>query len=201
VLCEKRNGERATTDGVCPLPSNVRTRTLKRYCSAVNACRWPQRSLAISADIVQKSYFHALPSRRAACWIPRSKSFSGATKKFQIVDAIGIPYSSLRRWQLQGSALDVHIEQIRPITTGIWLVWTKGGITKANGSAVERTGESVQLFVFREQEAVQAIEAFFRTPAKESASLPALRLRPVTDSHSAEVWRQFDRLWAESNRR
>ncbi|MBV8274495.1 MAG: SgcJ/EcaC family oxidoreductase, partial [Verrucomicrobia bacterium] len=71
---------------------------------------------------------------------------------------------------LQGTALDVHIEEIRSVTPGVWLVWTKGGITKANGS-VERTGESVQLFVFREQEGLVAIEAFQNT-----------RLRPVTDA-------------------
>ena len=47
----------------------------------------------------------------------------------------------------------------------------------------ERIG-SVQLFVFREDPGLIAIEAFQNT-----------RLRPVTDSHSAEVWRQFDQLW------
>jgi uncharacterized protein (TIGR02246 family) len=85
---------------------------------------------------------------------------------------------------LRGTALDIHIEEIRLVTPGVWLVWTKGGITKANESIVERTGESVQLFVFREQGGLVAIEAFQNT-----------RLRPVTDSHSAEVWRQFDQLW------
>jgi hypothetical protein len=53
-----------------------------------------------------------------------------------------------------------------------------------NRSVAERTGESVQLFVFREDAGVIAIEAFQNT-----------RLGPVTDSHSAEVWRQFDQLW------
>jgi hypothetical protein len=59
---------------------------------------------------------------------------------------------------------------------------------KANGS-VERTGESVQLFVFREQEGFVAIEAFQNT-----------RLRPVTDAQSAEVWRHFDQLWNNRGR-
>ena len=86
--------------------------------------------------------------------------------------------------QLQGTALDVHIEEIRLVTPGVWLVWTKGGITTAKGSVVGRTGESVQLFVFKEQGGLVAIEAFQNT-----------RLRPVTDSQSAEVWRQFDQLW------
>lgn len=85
---------------------------------------------------------------------------------------------------LQGTALDVHIEEIRLVAPGVWLAWTKGGIMKPNGSVVERTGESVQLFVFREDAGLIAIEAFQNT-----------RLRPVTDSHSAEVWRQFDQLW------
>jgi len=85
---------------------------------------------------------------------------------------------------LQGTALDVHIEEIRSIAPGVWLAWTKGGITKANGSVGGRTGESVQIYVFREQAGLVAIEAFQNT-----------RLRPVTDAHSAEVWRQFDQLW------
>jgi uncharacterized protein (TIGR02246 family) len=89
---------------------------------------------------------------------------------------------------LQGTALDVHIEETRWVTPGVCLAWTKGGITKANGSVVEGTGESVQLFVFREHAGVLPIEAFQNT-----------RLRPVTDAHSAEVWRQFDQLW--NNRR
>ena len=88
---------------------------------------------------------------------------------------------------LQGTALDVHIEEIRLVAPGVWLAWTKGGIMKANGSVVERTGESVQLFVFREHAGLIAIEAFQNT-----------RLRPVTDAHSAEVWRQFDQLWNNS---
>jgi uncharacterized protein (TIGR02246 family) len=90
---------------------------------------------------------------------------------------------------LQGTALDIHIEEIRLVAPGVWLAWTKGGITQANGSAVERTGESVQLFVFREHAGLIAIEAFQNT-----------RLRPVTDSHSAEVWRQFDQLWNNRKR-
>ena len=89
---------------------------------------------------------------------------------------------------LQGTALDVHIEEIRLVAPGVWLAWTKGGGTiKVNGSVVERRGESVQLFVFREQAGLVAIEAFQNT-----------RLRPVTDAHSAEVWRQFDQLWNNS---
>jgi uncharacterized protein (TIGR02246 family) len=90
---------------------------------------------------------------------------------------------------LQGTALNIHIEEIRLVAPGVWLAWTKGGITQANGSAVERTGESVQLFVFREHAGLIAIEAFQNT-----------RLRPVTDSHSAEVWRQFDQLWNNRKR-
>ncbi|MBV9275870.1 MAG: SgcJ/EcaC family oxidoreductase [Verrucomicrobia bacterium] len=90
---------------------------------------------------------------------------------------------------LQGTALDLHIEEIRLVATGVWLAWTKGGITKANGSVVERTNESVQLFVFREQGGLVVIEAFQNT-----------RLRPVTDSQSAEVWRQFDQLWRNRGR-
>jgi uncharacterized protein (TIGR02246 family) len=90
---------------------------------------------------------------------------------------------------LQGTALNFHIEEIRLVAPGVWLAWTKGGITQANGSAVERTGESVQLFVFREHAGLIAIEAFQNT-----------RLRPVTDSHSAEVWRQFDQLWNNRKR-
>ena len=90
---------------------------------------------------------------------------------------------------LQGTALDVHIEEIRLVAPGVWLAWTKGGITKANGSAAERTGESVQLFVFREHAGLIAIEAFQNT-----------RLRPATDAHSAEVWRQFDQLWNNRKR-
>ncbi|MBV8275759.1 MAG: hypothetical protein JO170_10955 [Verrucomicrobia bacterium] len=62
------------------------------------------------------------------------------------------------------------------------LVW-------ATSRSVERTGESVQLFVFREQEGLVAIEAFQNT-----------RLRPVTDAQSAEVWRQFDQLWNNRGR-
>jgi uncharacterized protein (TIGR02246 family) len=85
---------------------------------------------------------------------------------------------------LQGTALDVHVEEIRLVAPGVWLAWTKGGIVKPNGSVVERTGDSIQLFVFREDAGLIAIEAFQNT-----------RLRPVTDSHSAEVWRQFDQLW------
>jgi uncharacterized protein (TIGR02246 family) len=50
---------------------------------------------------------------------------------------------------LQGTALDVHLEEIRLVAPGVWLAWAKGGIMKPNGSVVERTGESVQLFVFR----------------------------------------------------
>jgi uncharacterized protein (TIGR02246 family) len=85
---------------------------------------------------------------------------------------------------LQATALDIHIEETRLAAPGVWLVWTKGGIAKTNGSVVERTGESVQLFVFREQAGAMAIEAFQNT-----------RLRPVTDEHSAGIWRQFDQLW------
>jgi hypothetical protein len=73
---------------------------------------------------------------------------------------------------LQGTALDVHIEEIRLVAPGVWLACTKGGIIKANGSVVERTGESVQLFVFREQAGLVAIEAFQNA-----------RLRPVADAH------------------
>jgi uncharacterized protein (TIGR02246 family) len=83
-----------------------------------------------------------------------------------------------------GTALDIHIEEIRSVAPGVWLAWTKGGIRKPDGSFAERSGESVQLFVFREDAGFIAIEAFQNT-----------RLRPVTDSQSAEVWRQFDRLW------
>ena len=83
-----------------------------------------------------------------------------------------------------GTALDIHIEEIRSVAPGVWLTWTKGGIRKPDGSFTERSGESVQLFVFREQTGHIAIEAFQNT-----------RLRPVTDAHSAEVWRQFDQLW------
>ena len=90
----------------------------------------------------------------------------------------------------QGATLNLHIEEIRLVAPGVWLAWTKGGGTiKVNGSVVERTGESVQLFVFREQEGLVAIEAFQNT-----------RLRPVTDAHSAEVWRQFDQLWNNRKR-
>jgi len=78
----------------------------------------------------------------------------------------------------QGTALDIHIEEIRSVSVD------KGGIRKPDGSFTERSGESVQLFVFREQAGTVAIEAFQNT-----------RLRPVTDAHSAEVWRQFDQLW------
>jgi uncharacterized protein (TIGR02246 family) len=85
---------------------------------------------------------------------------------------------------LQNTALELQIEEIRLVAAGVWLVWTKGGIAKTNGSIVERTGESVQLFVFREQAGLMAIEAFQNT-----------RLRPVTDEHSAGIWRQFDQLW------
>jgi uncharacterized protein (TIGR02246 family) len=85
---------------------------------------------------------------------------------------------------LQGTALDVQIEEIKWFAPGVCLAWSKGGITKANGSLVERTGESVQLFVFREHAGLLAIEAFQNT-----------RLRPVTDADSAEAWRQFDQLW------
>ena len=85
---------------------------------------------------------------------------------------------------LQGTALDVHFQEIRLVAPGVWLAWAKGGIIKANGSVAERTGESVQLFVFVEYAGILAIEAFQNT-----------RLRPVTDAHSAEVWRQFDQLW------
>ena len=67
---------------------------------------------------------------------------------------------------------------LKTVAPGVWLAWTKGGITKAGGSVVERTGESVQLFVFRDYAGLIAIEAFQNT-----------RLRPVTDAHSAEVWR------------
>jgi len=84
-----------------------------------------------------------------------------------------------------GSALDIHIEEIRLVAPGVWLTWTKGGIRKPEGSF----GESVQLFVFREQGGHLAIEAFQNT-----------RLRPVTDPHSAEVWRQFDQLWNNLSR-
>ena len=89
----------------------------------------------------------------------------------------------------QGTELDIHIEEIRLMAPGVWLAWTKGGIAKTNGSVVERTGESVQLFVFKEQAGLMAIEAFQNT-----------RLRPVTDAHSAEVWRQFDQLWHNRKR-
>ena len=88
---------------------------------------------------------------------------------------------------LQGTALDVHFQEIRLVAPGVWLAWTKGGITKTNGSVVERTGESVQLFVFREHAGLIAIEAFQNT-----------RLRPLMDSPSTEVWRQFDQLWNNS---
>jgi uncharacterized protein (TIGR02246 family) len=90
---------------------------------------------------------------------------------------------------LQRTALDIHIEEIRLVSPGLWLAWTKGGIAKTNGSVAERTGESVQLFVFKEQVGLMAIEAFQNT-----------RLRPVTDAHSAEVWRQFDQLWHNRKR-
>ena len=85
---------------------------------------------------------------------------------------------------LQGTALDVHFQEIRLVAPGVWLAWAQGGIIKANGSVAERTGESVQLFVFVEYAGILAIEAFQNT-----------RLRPVTDAQTAEVWRQFDQLW------
>ena len=49
----------------------------------------------------------------------------------------------------QGTALDIHIEEIRSVAPGVWLAWTKGGIRKPDGSFTERSGESVQLFVFQ----------------------------------------------------
>jgi uncharacterized protein (TIGR02246 family) len=64
---------------------------------------------------------------------------------------------------LQRTALDIHIEEIRLVSPGLWLAWTKGGMAKTNGSVAERTGESVQLFVFKEQWASWLLR-LFKTP-------------------------------------
>ena len=49
---------------------------------------------------------------------------------------------------------------LRAVAPGVWLAWNKGGITKADRSVLERTGDSVQLLVFREHAGLLAIEAF-----------------------------------------
>ena len=90
---------------------------------------------------------------------------------------------------LRGTALDVTVEEVRPVAERVWLVFASGGISKIGGSTAERTGESVQTYLCREEEGKIYIEAFQNT-----------RVRPVTDQQSAEVWRAFDELWQKRSK-
>lgn len=85
---------------------------------------------------------------------------------------------------LRETALELTIHEVRPVTAGVWLIFSTGGIKKLDGTNAERTGESVQTFLCKEEAGKTRIEAFQNT-----------RVRPITDERSAGVWRTFDENW------
>ena len=85
---------------------------------------------------------------------------------------------------LRGTVLEITVDEIRPVSAGVWLVFTTGGIRKTDGTTAERTGESVQTYLCRDEAGRVRVEAFQNT-----------RVRPITDQRSAEAWRAFDELW------
>ena len=71
---------------------------------------------------------------------------------------------------LRGTALGVTVEEIRPVAERAWLVFASGGVRKTDGATTERTGESVQTYLCREEAGKTRTEAFQNT-----------RVRPETD--------------------
>ncbi len=85
---------------------------------------------------------------------------------------------------LKGTAIRIEVHEVRQVAEEAWLVFSTSSVGRAEGPPPERTGDSVQLFLFKREEGAMRAEAFQNT-----------RVRPITDGATAGVWRQFDELW------
>ncbi len=103
-------------------------------------------------------------------------------------EAIAATHQQAFDTHLKGTVLRLKIDEVRSLGDGVWAVFTTGGIGKADGSAVELVGDSMQTFVCIEEGDGVVVEAFQNT-----------RERPITDGTSAAVWREFDERWETRN--
>ena len=99
--------------------------------------------------------------------------------------AIGQYHQAAFDRYLQNTRLVVSVEGTRAIDDSSLLVFTSGGIQSKSGDTVMLTGDSVQMMVVVLKDGKAHVLAFQNT-----------RRRPITDEDSANVWREFDRLWS-----
>ncbi len=66
-------------------------------------------------------------------------------------EAIAATHQQAFDTHLKGTVLRLKIDEVRALGDGVWTVFTTGGIGKADGSAVELVGDSIQTFLCREE--------------------------------------------------
>ena len=89
---------------------------------------------------------------------------------------------------LQNTELIISVEQSIPLADCALLLFINGSIQDRQGRHVMLTGESLATLVVVLRGDRAKIQAFQNT-----------RKRPIQDRRSADVWKAFDRLWAEQD--
>ncbi len=89
---------------------------------------------------------------------------------------------------LKGASLDLTVTDIKQIDQKNWLVFARSWHRPNIAHTDQRTAESVNIFVCRNDGMKAEVLAFQNT-----------RVRPITDQISAELWKAFDMSWENRN--
>ena len=99
-------------------------------------------------------------------------------------DAIGKYHQGAFDRYLKDTRLLTSINSTCAVGCDTLLVFTNGRIQAATGGTVQLSGESLAMMVIVLRDGQPRIQAFQNT-----------RNRPITGETSAQVWKEFDRMW------
>jgi uncharacterized protein (TIGR02246 family) len=99
-------------------------------------------------------------------------------------DAIGEYHQAAFDRYLKDTRLVASIESTCAVGRDTLLAFTRGHIEGATGGTVQLSGDSLSTMLVVLRDGKARIQAFQNT-----------RNRPITGDASAQVWREFDRMW------